>query len=477
MLSIPGLRPSSWLDDRLPELLWSALLVTHLSRELALEIFRRIAKVLEGRFEPNKPLDIGHTGLMDMPADLARSVVRLVCSAPGSREVLRPLLLLDKLPLLEIWAEGIGLEPEVEDWEVLRFAVAHVFDHQSQEATDCRWLRVLVMLVSGQLKLPSKEMIEEIIYYPERGDQRRVRPLVRSIEISFADQPGSSVRVWPTEFWAQCWRDTICIPHELILNAKPDVAGTTIQRVDEIAETLRLHSLASSHSTAADPRHEAVFGLAAYALAILRELLKIGASTSILARLGLRALLEAHVTLAFLLKMDAPEVWDAYRRYGSGQAKLAFLKLDEEDVGRVGFVDAAVLNAIANEDRSVEFVRINLGHWDSSNLRQMSEDADAKGEYDRYYPWTSAYTHANWGAVRSVSFDLCINALHRAHRVLRTESPSLNDVVSDACELMDRILEGVNTAYPSFPLRCTIAPIEMDAAPPNQAGNSAAEHP
>ena len=129
MLSIPGLRPSSWLDDRLPELLWSALLVTHLPRELALEIFRRVAKVLEGRFEPNKPLDIGHTGLMDMPADLARSVVRLVCSAPGSREVLRPLLLLDKLPLLEIWAEEIRLEPEVEDWEVLRFAVAHVFDH------------------------------------------------------------------------------------------------------------------------------------------------------------------------------------------------------------------------------------------------------------------------------------------------------------------------------------------------------------
>lgn len=455
LLTIPGLRPSSWLDDRLPEMLWPALLIAHMPRDLALEIFRRVAKALEGSFTPNKTIDIGHSGLADLSPELAESVIKLICSAPGAREVLRPLVMLGALPLLELWRQEIGLEsrPE-EDWEHLRVAVAHVFDHQSQEATDCRWLRVLVMLVSGQLKLPSVEMIEEIIYYPVRGDQRKVRPLIRSMEISFADGPTGVRRQWPGQFWDQCWTDTKCIPHELTLGKKAETTGTTTERVNALASALQRHSLITSRSTSADARQESVFGLAQYGLSILRELLRVGVSTGILARLGLRALLETQITLAALLKTDLPEVWEAYRRYGTGQAKLAFLKLDDEDVRRVGFVNAELLNSIANEDRSLEFVPINLGHWDSTNLRQLSEQADSKDNYDRYYPWTSAYMHANWGAVRSVGFDLCVNALHRAHRVLRTDPPALNDVVSDACELIDGILEAVDRAYPKFPMRC-----------------------
>jgi hypothetical protein len=175
-----------------------------------------------------------------------------------------------------------------------------------------------------------------------------------------------------------------------------------------------------------------------------------------MARLGLRALLETGITLTHLHKNNSTSLWDEYRSYGAGQAKLAFLKLDDDTVQEVGFVNAEELNAIANEDRSAEFVLINLGNWEGTNLRKMSEHAGMKAVYDRYYPWTSAYMHANWGAVRSTSYDLCVNALHRAHRVLRSSPNPLNDVVQDACEIVDHILEIVDAIYPSFKDRVSV---------------------
>jgi len=87
-LTIGNLRPSSWIDERLPETLWCALLITHLPRDLALEVFRRVAKLTEGKFEAKKPLDVGHSGLAELAPELAVTIIELICSAPGAREVL-----------------------------------------------------------------------------------------------------------------------------------------------------------------------------------------------------------------------------------------------------------------------------------------------------------------------------------------------------------------------------------------------------
>jgi hypothetical protein len=248
------------------------------------------------------------------------------------------------------------------------------------------------------------------------------------------------------------------MPKELRLDMPAVRGGTTLQRVEEVAGALSTHFLATVKTTALDAKHDAIFGFAAYATSILRELLRVGASTSIVARMALRALLETMITVAYLQKTDSPSMWAEFRAYGIGQAKLAFLKLDDEAAQAVGFVGAEELNAIANEDQSAELVPINIGNWEGTNLRKMSEHAGVKTSYDSYYPWTSAYMHGNWGAVRSTSFDLCLNALHRAHRVLRGSPTSLNDVVLDACEMVDRILDAVDATFPSFTPRVTVKP-------------------
>jgi hypothetical protein len=159
--------------------------------------------------------------------------------------------------------------------------------------------------------------------------------------------------------------------------------------------------------------------------------------------------LECYVNLAYLAEKDSPQLWSSFRVYGAGQAKLAFLKISESEE-RPSFVTSEALESLANEDMYQEYLSIDLGHWEKSNLRRLSDEAGVKDEYDRYYPWTSTYSHGHWAAVRDSVFDVCGNPLHRLHRIPRPAARLLDDVVDDACKLVDRILGIVENCYPGL---------------------------
>jgi Family of unknown function (DUF5677) len=191
-----------------------------------------------------------------------------------------------------------------------------------------------------------------------------------------------------------------------------------------------------------------------YALRVIEELVE-GETRAVIGRLALRTLFEIRLTLRFLISEDKRDLWSTWRNYGVGQAKLASLKLENFGSTPPQFLDGEVLNRIANEDFWEEFVPIDVGHWWDSDLRKLSLKIGLKDVYDRYYGWTSSFSHAQWGAIRESVFVLCLNPLHRGHRIpkIRT-SPCLPSVGDDAVELFDSILSDVDTAYPPFTFRC-----------------------
>ena len=99
---------------------------------------------------------------------------------------MRPLLLLPGLPGREAWHSAIQDEPNQDEWKYLAAAVADVLDHQSQPATDLRWVVVLCRVAAGMLHVPA-EMVKELALYPHLGDQRTVRPSIRATEIPLSD--------------------------------------------------------------------------------------------------------------------------------------------------------------------------------------------------------------------------------------------------------------------------------------------------
>ena len=101
----------------------------------------------------------------------------------------------------------------------------------------------------------------------------------------------------------------------------------------------------------------------------------------------------------------------------------------------------------------LEFLDIKLGAWTDKNLRQMAEEAGLKPFYDKYYDALSGYVHSNWSAVLHSNFGLCLNPLHRFHRIPIPPRMLIDDAVPDLVKLINLTMDQVTTLYPPFKAR------------------------
>jgi hypothetical protein len=332
-------------------------------------------------------------------------------------------------------------------------AVARTLWHQSDEATDCRWARVICDLASGRFHAP-EEFTSKILAYPE-GDLRMVRPMIRSTEISMEFPMIEQTREWPQRFWLECLEASPCMTHMSKEEEQVRNFGTTPEIIDRTRRAVASHWSDSRETTAIDAEHDALFGAALYCLAIVGDIGTDVASNSVTARLALRTILECYITMRYLIGKRDPNLWRIYRAYGAGQAKLAYLKLQELEIDPQS-ISAETLRELANEDFWEEFVSIDLGNWGKSNLRQISQEAGAKESYDKFYGWTSTFSHSHWCAIRDAVFDTCGNPLHRLHRIPRLTPRRLGNALADACLLTDQLLDLLSNRYPVFPFRVTV---------------------
>lgn len=334
----------------------------------------------------------------------------------------------------------------IDAWDVLAESVAEVLYHQSQAATDTRWARVLFRVATSQMHLQTHEQFLRLTEYPYFADEKEVGSFIRASEMAENPSHDYSARgLWAESFWKQCLDRTPCDEYFSLSPGTPSRTTTRAQVfavLTQVAEAAR----ATTSTTGRDARHAATFGLCAYAIGIVVELLGIGISQGVLGRLGLRAVLEAYITLCYLAGKDDPSLWEGYRAYGQGQAKLALLKVDEF-ADAPAFVTSELLDQVASEDKAPEYLSINLGHWANADLRRLSDAAGVKDAYDRIYPWTSAFVHGNWASVRATTTATCGNPLHRLHTVVQPSTNALDDVLGDACDLVDAMLTTVEQLY------------------------------
>lgn len=458
---------SSWFDERLPEMLWAVLIVGNMDREDALKFFRYVAEFVASNHEC---WDVTLTGISRLPEEKRKLIIKHFANySEKISNNLCAMLLFSELPCFTDWKEAVPEPNPEEAWQILGQGISKTFWHQSQEATDCRWIKVLCAIVGDRIKFAKslENKVQEILEYPNRGDIHSVRPSIRAMEIGpwYAQEIGKSK--WAKYFWQYCYDHTGCIPEESVNQKIKDRQKKFIDEMDEsrshyyqetveIRKKLISHFFLTSKTSAIDSRHEGSFGITLYAFSIFIEIIFYNATLSVTGRLGLRALVEAYITFSYLLikeKTDA-RVWDDFRSYGTGQIKLIYLKLQEMNC-KLSSIEINEMDRIANEDKWVEFVPISLGHWDYANLRKMAEDTGLKDLYDKFYNYTSGFMHSNWGAIREAVYQNCINPLHRHHRIPIFDLPLMPSVTDDAQELINKILESLSMAYPSFNDRIT----------------------
>lgn len=458
LATFENMQTQSWINERLPEMLWVVLIRNHHSDSNSYAIFRNALRWLG-----EQRAVIGgatHTDIAGYADDLRTSFIQRIVMVAGT-DALRPLLLLPGLPAANDWKKALSVESVPEkDWTHLADAVSRVMFHQSQEATDCRWVKLMGTILSGKVRFMKgqEDMVESFNRYPDHGDQKSVRPQIRAMEMM--DGLTEPKYQWAKKFWDYCYENTACIPE---INEKSQ--AEIIRKQAEISrhkkhyhsvtpgvrDALISHFFNTSKTSAVDSRHEAVFGLTLYALDIFIENILLLTSATTNGRVSARIILEAYLILAYLVHKEkaGENLWDTYRDYGIGQVSLIERKYQER-----GYVSAMVdlkkMGIIANEDKWSEFVPINLGHWDVSNLRKISVAIGEKELYDKYYDYTSGYVHANWGAVREAAFQRCFNSLHRLHRVPGYGLPILPNVNNDSREIVNKMLVLVDNTYPKF---------------------------
>lgn len=456
LAQIPKMTTSSWMDHHMPEMLWAILLVGVLERRHYLNLLRKVAvrcrswfvregeEIVEKQVpDPETSLDfsivVDQTKLAEVADEEFHDFISIPLAHPLGYAALRPILLIEDLPGIARWKREINVEPTEDDWNTLALAIAKVLDHQSEASTDIRWFKVIIAIISGRMQFPESfaERLEEFRLFPDKGDMRSVRPSIRAMEMVLRR---SHPAEWIGKFWAQALRDTRCIdPSEgqgYMFNDTGIDPDTLYAARDSVIKRFRQNIQAER----VDARLDSAYGLVLYALSILEEIGMHRIHTRIVGAVALRSLVEVCITFQYLAHTDSPAMWQSYRVYGAGQAKLAFLKTQQAYGDLPNFLDESTLHSIANEDTWQEYVDIDVGHWASSNLRKLAIDCGAKDIYDKYYDWSSGFIHGNWAAVRDTNFVSCHNPLHRLHRIPRAAHRSLNSVEPDAIRLANDMI-------------------------------------
>lgn len=462
---LPNMELTSWRDDRLPEVLWAALLSAQMDQPEYLEVFRTIASSAS----ENRDIDcsgMSHSKFASYTDDQFDRLFAPIINDATLTALLQPLRLFEELPDSSHWNRHIPeFTNEEKMWGLVDKAVANNTWHQSQIATDVSWMIVVCMIASGKMNFPEtmNEQYREIMEYPNHGDMREVRPSIRSVEQVCSRLDDSRGDKWPTDFWRDCLSRTPCFAAARKKAPHADVKAM-------VDETLDLYKLVADHfhtsitDTGVDARLDGVFGISLYAIILQATLLSSRSHERVEGRLLIRTILEMHITLAFLLSKDQPTYWERYRMYGTGQAKLAFLKLaDLEDQDIPSYVTLEELEELANEDRWKEFVDIDLGNWAKLDLRRMSDEAGVKDLYDKYYGWPSGFVHGHWAAVRDTVFDLCLNPLHRYHRIPSPPRLDMRSVAPDGVKLINLTLDLISRAYPPFKARLKMKNAEVQS--------------
>jgi len=447
LMNLQGIQFVSWANDKMPDMLWAALIHEALDRPKALEIFRKIIGKAR-KFINRKDVFITHSAMAKLKDAEFDELMQDVYSDLRLKIPLNILLLFDNLPDLHHWARH--LKREQSDGTNLARAIAPCLDHQSEQSTDLKWLKISFLAVQQLVYMPDTDMgrqlVDEMCGYPNVGDQGMVMSGIRSFEVGIL--PTEESKLWAKNFWSAMWNSSDPAPYRDFKNKElyptDDLFGELLSRQKAIEDNF--YETSSPNPTA--PREYLIHLLPMYANYMCIGICRGDVHRRAEGLLLLRVITEVAITFNYLLMKDDESLWQSYEAMGRGKAKEAFLKfLEMEEVPR--FVDMKDLDYLVNEAQWMEFQSIDLSHWDNTNLREMSIKCGMKEFYDKYYLIPSAYTHGHWPALDGLLLSYNLNPLHRHKKIPLVANLRYKSVIYDSLVVVNALFTKFQEIFPA----------------------------
>lgn len=442
-------RIQSWSQDRLPEYLWLALIMHKYGRKAGLE---KTYYILNHLHEINKDISVPQFSLiLKMNSENQYSFFSYVLKMTD-KEILSPLTLLYTYSDYPEFSKCFCNPqiPFVKRQQIIIDVLKECYFHQSEFATDIRFLVVYFSLLHGKICMP-KEELDLILEFPhlEHTDEkmRIIRPSVRSTEMMLLNLETLDSQ-FLEDFWRRISKMSECNLYYINFPKNTEDTNKYIELLYEIFDYL------CGLFTATAPLNKkmlVLLGISTYSYKRLREIAEHDLYNTIAARSIVRTIIENYIMMKYLIKNEDSQdnIWDKFQYYGIGLYKVVLARSREtkKDLSD-SHIDYRYLELLVNEYMDEEYIDMDTSYFDKQNIREKAIDVGEKELYGLYYDYDSSYEHGLWGAIRESSLLKCESPAHQFHCVPDYENKqNLKNVWPDCLRTMNKIISILDEIY------------------------------
>lgn len=438
----------SWTYGRLPEYLWIGLVLKYYGRE---EGLRKTYSIISALHKLAPELSTARMSqILRLDESVQKQFFDYIVDV-GAKEALVPLTIIITASISPCFAESF-YSPKFsieERCEILTQTMSDIMGHQSDEATDIRFVALYFNLLFGKLHL-QKEQIDLLVAYPTSKHTDEImhmaRPTVRSLEmmiLTFEKTDSEYLK----RFWrclsemTECSLFTIRFPEE-----KREITEYMEKVYDVFSYLTDLYTTANP----LDDKMKVLLGIATYSYKRLKEAYEHQLFNSISGRSCVRVLIEDYIMMKYLVKneSDHDNIWRDYELYGMGLYKLVLSRHREYNDLTESHFDTKYVEALINEFIGEEFIDMDTKYFDKQNIRLKADSVNEKNLYGLYYDYDSSFEHGLWGAIRESSLIKCNNPAHKYHCVPDIDDETiLKSVMPDCIMVMNKTIAFLHDIY------------------------------
>lgn len=442
-------KEQSWSLQRLPEYLWLALILDRYGRKDGLNkcyyILKKLHEIDSGITAPvfSSILELNE----EKQEDLFLYINKIIESS-----VLSPLTLLFTYSDYRIFARkyiNINVLPSDRE-KIITEVMKKYYFHQSELATDIRFLVLFHSIQSGKYKIPSREL-DLILEYPklEHTDEkmRLIRPTIRSLEMMVLHLEVHN-EDYLKEFWRRISKMTDC---ELYCVDWKENNNNADRYMELIYESFQYFTDCFVSKDVLSKKELVLLGLGTYSYKRVLEVYDHNLYNSIASRGTVRTVIECYIMMKYLLKSEGQDedIWMKYEKYGIGLYKTIVTRYrDAEKELNNSHVDYKYIELLVNELMDEEYLDMDTSYFDKKNIREKAIAVGEKELFGLYYDYDSSFEHGLWGAIRESSLLKCNAPTHQYHCVPDIDNKQkLKSVWPDCIMSLNKIVSLLNEIY------------------------------